>query len=394
MRKRANQGLAVAMVVFSMLFMHACSVHEQVDTNTADQQRSTAREPEYRVSHKILYKGNELATEWFYEYDNGLLVKEVWESPNSNPVKGETVYTYDGQGRRIKAVTTTHSDYSKSTFTLFDKQGQATIIDMGSQEGKKTFTEVETIEYEYPEDRTSVLVYIVNPDGTRTLDYEEYHDLWGHVIGNSRYGYSQVVYDRYGAEIGRIRMGTVKDGEFLRTVSDVNTFYDKGNNIKSFTGYSDSDGFTSHQFTYDSQGRITRNIAWHALSLELDQLLISDRQWTYNPDGSYIEETHIYDAIPAEDEAKRYEVLSSTEYSPHHIPTKRIVTDVVSGVILQEIIYDVEGDPERWTVYRDEGPESFVRYEKNRDDHGNVLEAREYSGDVLKDRYVYEYVFQ
>ena len=68
--------------------------------------------------------------------------------------------------------------------------------------------------------------------------------------------------------------------------------------------------------------------------------------------------------------------------------------DPSSDRVFDEVSYDAEGDPESWLTYGDDGPKSFKRYEKDRDEYGNVLETRVYSSDLMTERYVYEYVFQ
>lgn len=392
MKRSYFLGLIVAMAMF-MLLMSGYSTRENTDAKWSEVPATAARTPEYLVSHMIRYRGNTLDSEWFYNYTDGLLTEVTCISERSNPVKWTIEYTYDEQGRKTREVNTMYSELGDVSWPLFDIQGGMTEIVADPDTNQKTLIEVKTIEYEYPEDRTSVLAYLVGADGSRTLDHEDYYDAWGHLIGSSNHGYSRFVYDRFGTEIGGIIMGTTGDSEYIPSVPNVNTFYDRNGNISRFAGYSESEGFASYQFTYDYQGRIIRNVAWYAITLEVDKLRISDQRWTYNEDGSYTRQTHIYDAVH-DDTSSRFEELIIDDYSSNHVRKKMISKDPLSDRVFDEVYYDAEGDPESWISYGENGPHSFISYEKDRDKNGNVLETRVYSGDLLSERYVYEYQLQ
>ena len=392
MRRSYILGLIVAMAIF-MLLISGYSTQENTDAEWSKVPASAARTPEYLVSHMIRYRGDTLDSEWFYNYTDGLLTEVTCISERSNPVKWTIEYTYDEEGRKTREVNTMYSELGDVSWPLFDIQGNMMEIVGDPDNNQKTLIEVETIEYEYPEGSTSVLAYKVGADGSKTLDHEDYYDAWGHLIGRSDHGYTQMAYDRYGTEIGEIRMGRSIDSEYVRSVPNVNTFYDLGGNLSQFSGYSESEGFTIHQLSYDDLGRIIRNVAWYAIRLELDQLTIYDHTWTYNSDGSYVQVTHTYDAVSPET-SQGDETLVTIEYSPSHIPTRQTIADAQSGELFQEIVYDAEGDPESWLIFGNGEPSAFIRYEKNRDENGNVLESRKYSGDLLTERIEFEYVYQ
>ena len=364
--------LKVYISMIIILSLTACSKPIQIakqEANNASVTTSAAtnvRESEYLLSHKTEFINDTITEESYYEYDNERRLKKYVIINHNNNTTSEYLYSYDSLGRILNC---THTTTSKGS-------SNASVTEK---------------EYVYSEDGRSATVYQATPELGRLPIYKELFDLWGNLIGNSLYGYSVNMYDRYGTEIGEVRLGAMSDGNYQIFTPGVNAIYDEEGDIRAFSGYSDTDGFIMHRYIYDNKGRIMHDYMKQIFDIEKDSIVIRDTIWEYDSNNNYTQKIHLYSLF---DEGSE-NLLFLTEFKSDHKKIKATCVDCSTGNKEYEDYYDTEGELEK-NIYYDADGKAHIsdEYIRTLDAYGNVIERKHYVENCLQDYTIYEYVFQ